>query len=239
MLTETIDVQYSEGVSTVTLSQSRWSGRQARELADALDSMAEDRDMRVLVLRSQAGDFCTGLDADLDVWAVDPSAALGRIRVPVIAGLRGRVESVGLEVALAADLRIVTPEAIFRFPEVQEGRIPAWGGTQRLPRVVSRSVALRMLLLSEPASAPSVPGIAQEIAEDPDLTIAEHVARLLSRGPLALEYAKEAVLSGSELRLREGLALEADLNTLLQASRDRAEGVAAFLEKRTPRFEGR
>jgi enoyl-CoA hydratase/carnithine racemase len=95
-----------------------------------------------------------------------------------------------------------------------------------------------MILFGEPVEASDAlhQGLVHEVVDAPLERAAQYTAEWLARAPLALEYAKEAIRDGSELRLREGLALEADLNTLLQTSQDRAEGIAAFLGKRTASF---
>lgn len=241
MRKERVRIGHQRGVLSIALGDDRMTARQAAEISDVLAEAVEDRDLRAVVLGSDAADFCAG--ADDDVRAVPTSAAtpadrLAALRVPVVAVLQGRVESAGLELALAADVRVATPDARFRFPEVAEGRLPTWGGTQRLPRVVSPSTALRMILLGDqlPAEDAYRVGLVHEISNDPRSRADAYVAEWLARAPLALEYAKEAVRDGAELRLREGLVLEADLNTLLQTSQDRAEGIAAFLDKRTPGF---
>lgn len=237
---ERVQAGERDGVLTIALGDDRMSARQAAELADVLDEAAEDRSLRAAVLRSVTADFCAGVADDLPRELAGPTPAdrLAALRIPVVAVLGGRVESVGLELALAADLRVASPDARFRFPEVPDGRIPFWGGTQRLPRVVGAAAALRMILLGEAVTAADAlhDGLVHEVIDDPLARASEHTAEWLQRAPLALEYAKEAVRDGAELRLREGLALEADLNTLLQTTEDRAEGIAAFLQKRAPRF---
>ena len=219
MRRERVTTDLRDGVLDIALGDALMSARQSAELADLLTEYAEDRDVRAVLLRSESADFCVGIDEEAIV-------------------LTGRVESAGLELALAADVRLASPDARFRFSEVALGRLPFWGGTQRLPRVIGQAAALRMILLGEPVSAPDAlhQGLVHEVADSPLERAAEHTAEWLTRAPLALEYAKEAVRDGSELRLREGLALEADLNTLLQTSQDRAEGIAAFLGKRPASF---
>ena len=241
MLRERVGVSRHDSVLSIVLGEDRMTARQAAELVDVLADAAEDRDVRAVVLRSDCADFCAGAHDDLLAMPTPrptPADRLAAIRVPVVAVLQGRVESAGLELALAADVRLAAPDARFRFPEVAEGRLPSWGGTQRLPRTVSPSTALRMILLGEELTAADArdTGLVHEISDDPRSRADAQVAEWLQRAPLALEYAKEAVRDGAELRLREGLALEADLNTLLQTSEDRAEGIAAFLEKRAPGF---
>lgn len=241
MRRERVTTDLRDGVLDIALGDALMSARQSAELADLLTEYAEDRDVRAVLLRSESADFCVGIDEEVIVprsSGPTPADLLAGFRAPVVAVLTGRVESAGLELALAADVRLASPDARFRFSEVALGRLPFWGGTQRLPRVIGQAAALRMILLGEPVSAPDAlhQGLVHEVADSPLERAAEHTAEWLTRAPLALEYAKEAVRDGSELRLREGLALEADLNTLLQTSQDRAEGIAAFLGKRPASF---
>jgi enoyl-CoA hydratase/carnithine racemase len=181
--------------------------------------------------------------ADFDPLEVrpDPAAALARVRAPVVAALDGDCLSVGLEVALAADIRLSTPAARFGLPDLRAGRLPCWGGTQRLPRVVGTAKATSMLLLGEILDAPAAAeaGLVHAVTDDLDGAVDAVVDGLLAVGPLAVELAKEAVHRGAELPLRDGLRLEGDLNTLLQSTDDRAEGLAAFFAKRPPDFAGR
>lgn len=230
-------------VCRLVLTGSRLCCREARELGHVARELAEDRTVRAVVLDSSGRDFCPGSDDDLDPLApgIDPTVALAALRVPVVALLRGVVSSVGLEIALTADLRLAALNTRLALPDVAAGRLPSWGGTQRLPRVVGSAEALRMLLLAEPVDAEyaATIGLVHEVVDDLAARAEKVLVTWTERGPLALEYAKEAVLSGAELPVREGLGLEADLNALLQASTDRAEGLAAFLGKRPPRFSGR
>lgn len=174
---------------------------------------------------------------------VDPAGALARLDVPVVAAL-GSASSVGLEIGLVADIRVGPAAARYSMPDVAAGRLPCWGGTQRLPRAVGRQAATAMILLGVEldGEAAHARGLLHEIAPTADLALArarDIAARIGDLAPLAVRYAKEAVLRGSEMDLVDGLKLEGDLNTLLQVSADRAEGLAAFFEKRPPRFIGR
>ncbi|MFN0026165.1 MAG: enoyl-CoA hydratase/isomerase family protein [Acidimicrobiales bacterium] len=229
----------------------------ASALIRALEAAVEDRTLRAVVLRAEDGDFCTGPGPDLDPLAaiVDPASLLARIRVPVIAAVTGQCRSVGLELVLATDIVLAGPDATFALPEVAQGRgLPCWGGTQRLARAVGVARSGAMVLLGEELDAVAAQGaglvwsVISEPAETPAgqdadspvtaaaLALAE---RLCGLGPLALEFAKEAVHRGAELPLRDGLRLEGDLNTLLATSSDRAEGLAAFFAKRPADFAGR
>ncbi len=219
----------------------------ASAVAAAAHEITEDRAVRVVVLTSLGPDFCTGPDPQLDPLGLgeDPAAAIARIRVPVIAAVQGDCRSVGLELVLACDIVVATSSARFALDDVAVGRgLPCWGGTQRLARAVGVARATAMMLSGEEltASAAEAAGLVWSVLEDPN-ALQVHCAALANRlcglGPLALEYAKEAVHRGAELPLRDGLRLEGDLNTLLATSADRAEGLAAFFAKRPADFAGR
>jgi enoyl-CoA hydratase/carnithine racemase len=244
---ERTEVQLSvadEGRSaTVTLPGGDLTGRVVREFVDVLESLVEDRALRVVVLTAASADFCTGAAADLDRIAVspDPASVLAQLRPPVVAVVRGRCVSVGLELALAADVRLADPAATFAMPDVITGELPCWGGTQRLPRAIRPSAAVGMLLLGDALDARRAwtLGLLHGVHDDLDVVVDELVDRLGRAAPLALELAKEAVHRGAELPLRDGLRLEGDLNHLLASTHDRAEGLAAFFAKRPADFAGR
>jgi enoyl-CoA hydratase/carnithine racemase len=207
-------------------------------------ALREDRDVRVVLLDSAGADFCPGPPAGWDPLdaGIDAAAALAAVRCPTIAVLEGRVASLGLELALACDLRVAGAGATFAMPEIAAGRLPCWGATQRLPRAAGLPFALAVLFGEERgAEQAAAAGLVQVLAGAGEAAArAEALAeRLLTLGPLALELVKEAVHRGRELPLRGGLELEGDLNHLLQATADRAEGLAAFAEKRPPQFAGR
>lgn len=215
----------------------------ARELTEVAAGLAEQRGtVRVLTIASRGADFCPGPADDLDplTAGVDPPAAIASLPFPVVAALDGLVGSVGLEIALAADLRIGGPRTRVSFPDVAAGRLPCWGGTQRLPRLAGRSVATSMLLAGTDLDQPGAHrcGLLQLLADDPDALADTVSARLAELAPYALSAAKEALAHGPELPMRHALELEGDLNHLLQTTHDRAEGLTAFFDKRPPGFEG-
>ncbi|MFV0526737.1 MAG: enoyl-CoA hydratase/isomerase family protein [Acidimicrobiales bacterium] len=230
-------------VATITVPGDRWDRSAAAALIGAATGLVEDRGVRVVVVRADAPRFCTGGAEDLDPagFDPDPAAALARLRPPVISVIRGRCASVGFEVVLATDIRVCGPDATFVLDDVATGRLPCWGGTQRLARAVRPAEATAMVLLGTELDAPRALslGLVHAIADDPDAEAARLAGELGQRGPLALELAKEAVHRGAELPLRDGLRLEGDLNHQLAATDDRAEGLAAFFDKRPPDFAGR
>jgi enoyl-CoA hydratase len=242
---EHVRVSRDQQTCRLDLSGRPLGGAEAAELVRAVEDLAEDRSVRVVVLGSRGPDFCPGIDTASDPTArgLDPPAAIAALHPPVVAAVHGRVESVGLSVALSADIVVAGETAKFLVPDVRAGHLPPWGAVQRLVRAVGAPVALSMLLLGEELDAPAAlsVGLAHRMVADSQLdeTTAEVVVRLLGVGPLAAELAKEAVRAGAELPMRDGFRLEADLNHLLATSVDRAEGLRAFFEKRPPRFEGR
>ena len=217
--------------------------RTATEINAACLRIEEERNIRVVVLKSDGPDFCTGLAEDFEPQLVspDPATAVSALKVPVVALLSGTCSSGGLEIALASDIRIGTPDSCFSFKEPLNGRHPMWGGTQRLPRAISHGRAASMLLLGSEIDAMTAQlwGLLNSIDQGDGVELATTVESLMSCGPLALQMAKEAVHRGSELPLRDGLRLEGDLNHQLAATDDRAEGLAAFFSKRPPDFSGR
>ena len=125
------------------------------------------------------------------------------------------------------------------FPEVGDGELPCWGGTQRLPRVGGLALALRLLLLGDPVDADTLARHGLALFDDDPATRADALAEQLALGaPRAQAAAREAVQRGRDLTLADALRLESDLNLLISTTDDRAEGIAAFFDKRPPRFTG-
>lgn len=224
------------------------------ELAAAAQELALDPRVRAVVLGAEGETFSRGWSPEFlapesfeplsEPGALDRSfqgwAALPR---PVVAALHGDALSGGLELALACDLRVAAEDARFGLPEVNYGFLPMGGGTQRLPRLVGRSMALAMILdgaIIDAAEALRIGLVNRVVPRKEVAAAAEEMARRIANGgPIALRYAKEAVHRGLEMTLEQGLRYETDLTVILQTTEDRAEGVRAFLEKRQPVFKGR
>jgi enoyl-CoA hydratase len=144
---------------------------------------------------------------------------------------------------MACHIRIASENAKFGQPEVKLGIAPGYGGTQRLPRLVGKGVALQLILTGEMIDAQEAYriGLVNKVVPAGDLLAeSEKMMRgILAMGPLAVRLAMEAVDQGLEMTLDEGLLLEANHFGLLAATQDTKEGLTAFLEKRSAKFQGR
>jgi len=221
----------------------RFTAQAATAFAEAC-ARCDDDEVWVVWLRSRGADFCRGIEGSFASWprlaGVDFVASLAAVRQPVVASVRGVAESEGFELALAADIRFVEPGTRLVMSQVAHGSLPAFGGTQRLPRVVGPERAMRALLLAEPIGGRRAVdwGLAAGVGPSADRAARRAVGGLLERGPIALRFAKEAVRRAADLTLDDGARFEHDLYVLLETTRDRAEGVRSFLAKRKPAFRG-
>jgi enoyl-CoA hydratase/carnithine racemase len=162
---------------------------------------------------------------------------------PVIACINGFALGGGCELAMACTMRLASQTAKLGQPEVKLGIIPGYGGTQRLPRLVGKGVAMQLVLTGEMISAEEAHriGLVNEVVAPADLIPrAEAIAqKIIANAPLAIQYAMEAVNHGLDLTLAEGLYLEATLFGVCCATEDKTEGTKAFLEKRPAQFKGK
>jgi len=232
-----------DGIAWLSLPQPHIDQASAQALCDAVEQIGFDESVRVAVVQGGGPAFCRGVKHGGE-WeaAHDWVGAVGALTVPVLAAVGGEASAEGAELALACDLRIADPRASFTFPQVVAGRLPRCGATQRLPRLIGRSRALDLLLSGRRVGAREAEriGLVSQIAPRGRLAarVRELVGALAAKAPIALRLAKEAVIKGSDLTLGQGIRLEQDLYVLLQTTADRAEGVAAFLAKRAPKFRG-
>ncbi len=222
-------------------------------LRDIVDEIARDRDTRAVVVRATGRFFCTG--GDIEAWGrlsphdmgrdwilrgIDVFERLSALPQPVIAALTGHALGGGLELAMAADLRIAVKAARLGCPEATLGMIPGWMGTRRLAELIGLARARHILLLASPIPAAQAYdwGLVTALAEDEADLLAQLDAwleRLLANGPSALALIK-GLLGSLHQDLRQHHASAA---AQAAGTEDCREGVRAFLEKRKPVFRNR
>src|SRR5574340_1208228 len=226
------------------------------ELRAAFTAIKEDKAVRVAILTG-AGEkaFIAGADTnelakhnaiEAKEYTHRGQAVLDLIEnlgKPVIACVNGFALGGGCEIALACTMRLASDNAKLGQPEVKLGIIPGYGGTQRLPRLVGKGIAMQMVLAGDMITAADAHriGLVNEVTAPAELIPrAEAIAaKIIANAPLAVQYAMEAVNKGMEMTLAEGLFLEATLFGVCCATEDKKEGTAAFLEKRAAAFEGK
>ena len=256
---QALDFQQQESVATVSLTCPETSNRignsMAAELKSVFQRVAEDESIRLLLITGSGGTFSVGRTSppkdlhskgleNLSDWIsrMQVASALAELPIPVVAAVEGDAFDHGLELALAADIRIASEDARFALTDLADGTLPWDGGTQRLPRLIGASWARDMLFTGRVVSAHEAlkMGLVNRVAEKEDLSqqVALLVENILAGAPIAARYTKEAVQMGLDLSLSQGLRMEADLNILLHGTTDRAEGIKSFLERRRPHFGG-
>jgi enoyl-CoA hydratase len=223
------------------------------ELMDALDAFDADQQVNVMVITGNVKAFAAGADikemADKNVQDMlerDPVAVFGRIRAitkPVIAAVSGWALGGGCELALSCDMIVASESARFGLPEVTIGVIPGAGGTQRLPRVVGKALAMEVILNNRVLSAQEALqfGLVNRIVP-PERFLEEVLilaAEIASRAPLAVRAAKRMINQSYERPLADGMYEERQAFYNLFTSHDQKEGMAAFLEKRKPAWKGK
>lgn len=255
---ELLSYDVADRIATVTIERpealNALNGELMLELGLALDLAEADLDVGALIVTGSGKAFVAGADIanlrelsegfsgrEAALAGQDLMNTLAALPFPTIAAVNGFALGGGLELALAADLRVAAPTAMLGLPEVGLGLIPGYGGTQRLPRLIGTGRALDLILTGRHVDAQEALslGLVNRVADDP-LEGAREIARqCLENGPIALGLAKEAVVRGLDVTLPQGLEIEADLFGMATTTEDMQEGTSAFLEKRKADFQGR
>jgi len=252
-----VEAATRDGVATVTLNRAEAlnaiSNDVATEVASVFRSLASDPGVRVAVL-SAAGDraFCVGADLkergrfDRDGWMVNREhvremfSAIRELPSPTIASVFGYALGGGFELALSCDLIVAADDAVFGLPETTVGIVPGGGGTQLLTRRCGVARAKELIFTGRRLSVEEALewGIVNRLAARDELAAAtaEVAANVLRASPVAVRQAKSAIERGAGAPLEDGLEREDAAWRAAVDSRDRAEGIAAFNEKRTPRW---
>ena len=256
---DTLRIELHEHVAWLTIDRpekrNALNATVRRELVEAFDTLRGSDDVRVVVLTG-AGDKAFVAGADIAEFAERTPLEqrrtmegrrifeeIGRFPRPVIAMINGFALGGGCELAMACDIRIAARSAKLGQPEIRLGLIPGAGGTQRLPRLVGQGRAMRMVLTGELIDAQEAEriGLVDIVVEDTELRekTAALAAGIAQHSPVALQLAKTAIRAAAETPLDAGLQIERELFITAFGSDDMREGVAAFLEKRSPDFRGR
>ena len=253
----TLDV--ADRIATITVNRpdklNALNDATIAELGRAIDEANSRDDVAAVLLTGAGRAFIAGADIS-ELESQSPLEAQRRARVgqaifrrfetspkPTVAAINGFALGGGCELAMACHVRIASEKAKLGQPEVKLGIVPGYGGTQRLPRLVGRGAALRLLLTGDMIDATEAfrLGLVDQVVA-PDALIATARAMLTAmaaNAPLAMAGCIEAVDRGLDVPLDEGCTIESDFFGLLSATADMKEGMRAFLEKRAPDFTGR
>jgi E-phenylitaconyl-CoA hydratase len=250
----TVLVERADGIAIVTLNRperrNAVSAAMRADLARTFDELDADPDVRVAVVTGAGTAFCAGVDLKEGPTAAPAAAALTTPPVvrpfelftkPLLAAINGAAVGAGLELALAADIRIAAESATFALSEVKLGSLAGSGGIQRLARAMSPSLAATMIFSGEPVDAATAlgGGLVSAVAPGDELVarVRGLAVRIAANAPLALRAGKIALRAAVEPS-KENLALERSLWAQLSTTADREEGRAAFRERRPPQFRG-
>ncbi|MDQ8160180.1 MAG: enoyl-CoA hydratase-related protein [Gemmatimonadota bacterium] len=253
----TFDV--SDRIATITVNRpdklNALNDATIAELGVAIDEAVSRDDVGAVLLTGAGRAFVAGADI-AELQSQSPLEAQRRARAgqtifrrfetspkPTVAAINGFALGGGCELAMACHLRIASEKAKLGQPEVKLGIVPGYGGTQRLPRLVGRGAALRLLLTGDMIDAAEAHrlGLVDQVTPADDLiaTTRALLTTMLANAPLAMAGCIEALNRGQDVPLEEGGAIESDFFGLLSSTADMQEGMRAFLEKRAPRFTGR
>jgi enoyl-CoA hydratase len=259
MAFETILMDQENGVVVLTLNRppvNVLNTTVGQELRAAFEEIDRDAAARAVIMTG-GGERAFAAGADIrELQTLAGAEAEGMVqrwhhlfrrmetfRLPIIAAVNGVALGGGCELAMACDLRIASENARFGQPEINLGLIPGWGGTQRLPRLVGQGRAMELLMTGDPidaAEACRIGLVNRVVPPDALMDTARTLARTLAgKGAVALRMIKACVQTGLNGPLDAGLAFEARQFGAVCATGDKAEGIAAFLEKRPPVFTGR
>ncbi len=256
---ETILFEQKDRLGIITLNRpevmNAFNNIMIGELRKALEEINRNEDIGVLIVTGAGKAFQAGADIE-ELSKMTPmkilrwndgllkvNSALETLRQPVIAALNGIALGGGLELALSCTLRVAAASAKFGLPEVKLGIIPGTGGVQRLPRLIGKGRAARMIFTGETIGSDEALniGLINEVAPDGEaLRAAEKLAaRILVNAPIAIEMAKDAMEVGLDLPLEQATLYSQKNCVTCFSTEDMKEGMSAFIEKRKPVFRGR
>ena len=252
-------VEINEGVGVVTINRPQalnaLNADTILELFHAFTAMETNSKIKFVILTG-AGSKAFVAGADIaEMLNFDPIAArefafsgqkmlntIEKLSKPVIAAVGGFALGGGCELAMACDIRLASENAKFGQPEINLGTLPGFAGSQRLPRLIGKGLAKELIFTGDIIDAKEAHriGLVNKVVEqDHLLAVAMKMAKkIAAKGAIAVRFCKEAINNGLEMDIDKACAYEADLFALSFATEDRAEGMQAFLEKRTANFKG-
>ncbi|MFC1849711.1 enoyl-CoA hydratase/isomerase family protein [candidate division CSSED10-310 bacterium] len=256
---ETLLIEKKDKYAIVTINRPKvlnaLNARVIDELHHVFDALKSDDSVLGVILTGAGKAFIAGADiselAKLSGFEAYEVALRGQdllnkieqLQKPVIAAVNGFALGGGCELAMACTFRIASEKAKLGQPEVKLGLVPGYGGTQRLTRLVGKGRAMELVLVGDPIRATEAAqiGLVNRVVPPEDLlaTCESIMSNITARAPKAISYSLQAINHGLEMTLTEGLRLEANLFGLSFFTEDAREGIAAFLEKRTPDFQGK
>lgn len=255
MAYENIIFEKEEHVAVITFNRpeamNALNNQTRTEFARAIAEVAEDEEIKVLILTGSGKAFVAGSDIK-EFNKTTPFAAHNITRLgemvekldkPVIAAVNGFCLGGGCEIAMGCDIIIASEKAKFGQTEINIGIIPGGGGTQRLQRLIGVCRAKELIFTGEIIRAHEADriGLVNRVVPMDELlpTAKEMAKKIASKSSAALKLAKQAINRGMQTNLESGLKYEYELYSLSLSLEDKVEGVNAFLEKRTPKFVGR
>jgi enoyl-CoA hydratase len=247
----------SDGVGLIRLNRPKvlnaLNSSVMSEIAMALTAFSNDATVRAVVLTGNEKAFAAGADISEMSGKTEANVlqdassrnwqTIANFPKPLIAAVSGFVLGGGLELAMTCDMMISSESARFGQPEINLGIIPGAGGTQRLTRIVGKSLAMEMILNARMLNADEALRLGLVSRVVPNETYLDHALELAkqiaSRAPIAVQMAKKSVNAAFELGLSKGLELERQNFAMLFGTQDQKEGMNAFLERRRAKWQGK
>jgi enoyl-CoA hydratase len=259
MPTGYIKTQKEQGIGILTVDRppvNAINTEMVKEIGEAFRHLDGDDEVQVIIITG-GGTYAFIAGADVkEMDGIDPAKGVELVKAgqkvfwdiehskkPVIAAINGMALGGGNELAMACDIRIAADTARFGQPEVSLGLIPAYGGTQRLARLVGKAVAKEMIFTGRTLRAQEALQIGlvnQIVPSGEELRAAKDMAmQIMSKAPIAVRMAKKAVNEGITAPYDKAFEIEAECFAEVGKSEDLREGIKAFLEKRQPQFKGK
>lgn len=253
---ENIKLKIEENVAIITMNRPKalnaLNNQTLEELNNIIDGISADNEILGVIITGEGKGFVAGADivqmqsykaeegrnyAEYAQSTFNKIEALGK---PVIAAVNGYALGGGCELSMSCDLRIASDRAVFGQPEVNLGVIPCFGGTQRLPRLIGSGRAKDLIFTGRMVKADEALaiGLVNKVVPADELLneVQNMMNTIISKAPMAIKYSKISINKGADLDLSNALELEKDLAALTFASKDKDEGMTAFIEKRDPKF---